>query len=99
MKHSNASSADHVESSISIVAPRALMRKIVVTHHAHCFSGIVCSKSAGGAGRLHMFIWIDSGHEFKFDQPPDLWLLQDRMGTSVRRVIGLAFCLLGQCPA
>ena len=46
----------------------------------HRFRGIVDPKPGS---RLHIFVWIDSGHGIQLEQVPELRLLQDWMGTSV----------------
>ena len=43
------------------------------------------------AGRLHIIVWFDSGlgsqlAKLQFDQVLEFWLLQDWLGTSVRKV-------------
>ena len=34
-------------------------------------------------GRLHIIVWIFSGHRIQLDQVPEVWLLQDCMATSI----------------
>ena len=43
---------------------------------------------------LHIFVWIDSGHGIQLDQAPELWLMQNWMGTSVGGTKAVASDLL-----
>ena len=43
--------------------------------------------------RLHVFVFIDSGHGILLDQFPEVWLLQDWFGTSVGGVNPVALKL------
>ena len=49
------------------------------------------------AGRLHGFVWIDSGHGIQLDLVSEVWLLQDWMGTSVGGVNPVALNLPAIC--
>ena len=49
------------------------------------------------AGRLQIFVCIDIDHGIQLDEVPELWLLQDWMGTSARRVNPVALDLPVAC--
>ena len=60
--------------------PKSTLRAVYDTYR---FRGIIYFTSAA---RLHVFVWINSGHGIQLDQVPEVWLLQDWMCTSVGRV-------------
>lgn len=57
------------------------------------------SEESDHASRLYIIIWMDTGHGIQLDQVSDLWLLQDRMGTSSGGVNAVALMSLVICHA